>query len=120
MAYELFADIDVSRINNKQIIQEIPEQIPEQKSQGCYVATAVYGSYDCPEVWTLRRFRDYTLDKTWYGRLFIKVYYAISPIFVKHFGSSTMFKSQGKKFFDRLVYKLNCKGYDCTPYKDKY
>ena len=24
-------------------------------SGGCYVATAVYGSYDCPEVWTLRR-----------------------------------------------------------------
>ena len=23
--------------------------------RGCYVATAVYGSYDCPEVWTLRR-----------------------------------------------------------------
>ena len=113
---ELFANIDVSRINNEQTIQETPEEKP----QGCYVATAVYGSYDCPEVWTLRRFRDYTLDKTWYGRLFIKVYYATSPIFVKHIGSSTMFKSQGKKFFDRLVYKLNCKGYDCTPYKDKY
>lgn len=113
---ELFANIDVSRINNNQRIQETPEQ----KSQGCYVATAVYGSYDCPEVWTLRRFRDYTLDETWYGRLFIKVYYATSPIFVKHIGSSKMFKSQGKKFFDRLVYKLNCKGYDCTPYKDKY
>src|SRR5699024_12626084 len=25
-----------------------------QSSGGCYVATAVYGSYDCPEVWTLR------------------------------------------------------------------
>lgn len=23
-------------------------------SEGCYIATAVYGSYDCPEVWTLR------------------------------------------------------------------
>ncbi|AZA83149.1 hypothetical protein C1637_19580 [Chryseobacterium lactis] len=28
-------------------------------SQGaCYIATAVYGSYDCSEVWILRRFRD--------------------------------------------------------------
>ena len=26
-------------------------------SGGCYIATCVYGSYDCPEVWTLRRFR---------------------------------------------------------------
>ncbi len=44
------------------------------KKQGCYVATAVYGSYDCPEVWTLRRYRDNTLAETWYGRVFIKLY----------------------------------------------
>ncbi|MDR0918559.1 MAG: hypothetical protein LBM93_04840 [Oscillospiraceae bacterium] len=31
----------------------------------CYIATAVYGSYDCPEVWTLRRFRDYILAPKW-------------------------------------------------------
>ena len=31
---------------------------------GCYIATCVYGSYDCPEVWTLRRFRDDTLAKS--------------------------------------------------------
>ena len=43
------------------------------KSGGCYVATAVYGSYDCPQVWTLRRFRDYTLAGSWYGRTFIHI-----------------------------------------------
>ena len=32
--------------------------IEEVKKGGCYVATAVYGSYDCPQVWTLRRVRD--------------------------------------------------------------
>lgn len=37
-------------------------------SQGCYVATCVYGSYDCPQVWTLRRFRDNTLAETMLGR----------------------------------------------------
>ncbi|NLX93020.1 MAG: hypothetical protein GXZ02_03995, partial [Clostridiales bacterium] len=42
-----------------------------QGTGGCYVATAVYGSYDCPQVWTLRRYRDYTLAETWYGRAFI-------------------------------------------------
>ena len=35
-----------------------------QNSGGCYVATCVYGSYDCPQVWTLRRFRDNTLAET--------------------------------------------------------
>lgn len=89
-------------------------------SSGCYVATAVYGSYDCPEVWTLRRFRDFTLDETWYGRLFIKAYYATSPTFVKYFGNVKLFKSQGKKLLDRWVSNLNTKGYESTPYKDKY
>ena len=89
-------------------------------SSGCYVATAVYGSYDCPEVWTLRRFRDFTLDETWYGRLFIKAYYATSPTFVKYFGNVKLFKLQGKKLLDKWVAKLNSKGYESTPYKDKY
>ena len=93
---------------------------PNVDTSACYVATAVYGSYDCPEVWTLRRFRDFTLDETWYGRLFIKAYYAISPTFVKHFGNVKIFKSQGKKLLDKWVNKLNSKGYNNTPYKDKY
>ena len=41
-------------------------------SDGCYIATAVYGSYDCPEVWTLRRFRDEVLRESVLGRLFIR------------------------------------------------
>ena len=92
----------------------------DTSSSGCYVATAVYGSYDCPEVWTLRRFRDFTLDETWYGRLFIKAYYATSPTFVKYFGNVKLFKSQGKKLLDKWVAKLNSKGYENTPYKDNY
>ena len=53
------------------------------QENGCYVATAVYGSYDCPEVWVLRRYRDFTLAHSWYGRAFIRAYYAISPKLVK-------------------------------------
>ena len=42
-------------------------------SDGCYIATSVYGSYDCPEVWTLRRFRDEYLKGSVYGRLVCSV-----------------------------------------------
>ena len=38
--------------------------------QGCYIDTCVYGSYDCPSVWTLRRFRDDMLAKTLVGRIY--------------------------------------------------
>lgn len=88
-------------------------------SSGCYVATCVYGSYDCPEVWTLRRFRDYCLDKTWYGRLFIKCYYAISPIIVKWFGDNQWFKNLWKPVLNRMVSKLQENGYKSTAYRDK-
>mgnify|MGYP004640606777 FL=1 len=50
-----------------------------QQKSGCYIATAVYGSYDAPEVMTLRRFRDEVLAQSFFGRLFIKIYYALSP-----------------------------------------
>lgn len=86
---------------------------------GCYVATCVYGSYDCPQVWTLRRFRDNTLGSTWYGRAFIKVYYAISPTLVKWFGKTKWFKKMWKGTLDRMVKKLQNSGVESTPYEDK-
>ena len=94
--------------------------LKEQKKsgKGCYVATAVYGSYDCPQVWTLRRFRDDTLAKTWYGRLFIRVYYAISPTLVKHFGHSKWFQAFWRVKLDKMVTGLQNKGYASSPYED--
>lgn len=88
-------------------------------SSGCYVATAVYGSYDCPQVWTLRRYRDNTLAKTWYGRAFIRTYYAISPTLVKWFGHTVWFKKLWKGKLDRMVNNLNKEGVKDTPYQDK-
>ncbi len=92
---------------------------PSNNSGGCYVATAVYGSYDCPQVWTLRRYRDNDLATTWYGRGFICIYYAISPTLVKWFGHTEWFKKMWKGKLDKMVKKLQDKGYDSTPYEDK-
>lgn len=91
-----------------------------KKSGGCYIATCVYGSYDCPEVWTLRRFRDFTLDETWYGRLFIRCYYAISPAIVNWFGETKWFRTFWKTTLDKMVRRLNEKGVENTKYSDKY
>lgn len=87
-------------------------------SGGCYVATAVYGSYDCPQVWTLRRYRDNDLAATWYGRAFIYTYYAISPTLVKWFGHTDWFKNMWRGKLDRMVKSLQDKGYESTPYED--
>lgn len=87
-------------------------------SGGCYVATCVYGSYDCPQVWTLRRYRDYTLAETWYGRAFIRLYYAVSPTIVKWFGNTKWFKKMWKGKLDRMVKNLQSNGIEDTPYAD--
>ncbi len=100
--------------------QSTPTQATtEEKKSGCYVATAVYGSYDCPEVWTLRRFRDYCLASTFLGRMFIILYYAISPTLVEWFGETKWFKKMWKSTLDKMVEKLEQKGYESTPYEDK-
>lgn len=88
-------------------------------SEGCYVATAVYGTYDCPEVWTLRRYRDYILADTWYGRLFIRMYYLVSPVLVKWFGGMAWFKKMWKRILDKKIALLQVKGIESTPYKDR-
>ena len=92
----------------------------EKNNNGCYIATCVYGSYDCPEVWTLRRFRDNILKKTWYGRLFIKFYYTTSPSLVKWFGYQNWFLAFWKKLLNNMVVKLNNYGIENTKYKDIY
>ena len=86
--------------------------------KGCYVATSVYGSYDCPEVWTLRRFRDEVLADTWYGRLFIRVYYAVSPTAVKLFGDCEWFRTFWRGRLDKMVDNLQSEGFESTPYED--
>ena len=86
---------------------------------GCYVATCVYGSYDCPQVWTLRRFRDNTLASTTLGRSFIRTYYAISPTVVKWFGETRWFQKFWRIVLDRLVKELNTRGVQDIPYIDK-
>lgn len=88
-------------------------------SGGCYIATAVYGSYDCPEVWTLRRYRDYELAQSISGRLFIKLYYAISPKVVAVAGNAVWFQDLVKPRLDSMVARLQSRGYESTPYRDR-
>lgn len=91
---------------------------PQPQNTGCYIATAVYGSYDCPQVWVLRRYRDNALAKTLPGRAFIRAYYAVSPVLVKWFGHTDWFKNLWKRPLDGMVKRLMSKGVADTPYHD--
>ncbi len=91
---------------------------PNIEWHGCYIATSVYGSYDCPSVYTLRRFRDKSLNKTLIGRLFVKLYYKISPTIVKWFGENKLFHCLCKSVLDKIVKILLQKGYSSEAYVD--
>ena len=88
-------------------------------SDGCYIATCVYGSFDCPQVWTLRRFRDNTLKQSAPGRAFVRIYYALSPTLVRRFGNTQFFRRFWRGRLDRLVKRLNAKGVADTKYEDQ-
>lgn len=99
------------------IAENDSSKLPKAK-EGCYIATCVYGSYDCPEVWTLRRFRDFYLKKKSWGKKIIKMYYKISPNLVAIFGKNTLFKKPCKAILNTFVAHLQKKGYQNSKYKD--
>ena len=105
-------------VERKRHAEAKPAAQSQPKKQGCYVATCVYGSYDCPQVWTLRRYRDEYLSAHWYGRWFIKAYYAVSPTVVKHWGRVRWLRAAWRRTLDRKVEKLSESGYANTPYED--
>ena len=45
----------------------------------CFIATAIYGDYDHPQVLKLRRFRDQVLLRSAGGRCSVRWYYRVGP-----------------------------------------
>jgi hypothetical protein len=84
---------------------------PQQpaKKEGCYIATAVYGSYDAPQVMTLRRFRDDTLRNSAFGRWFIRTYYRLSPPIAEKLKNAKLINSLVRSLLDKWVARLNKK-----------
>ena len=78
-------------------------------SEGCYIATMAYGSYDAPEVKVLRKFRDEVLKKTFIGRVFIANYYAFSPLLVKIVKKTGFAERFIRRRLDRFVNRLKQK-----------
>lgn len=86
-------------------------QAASSRAGGCYVATAVYGSYEAPEVRVLREWRDLELRSRAIGRVFIRLYYAVSPSAVRVLGRRTWFTQTSRLFLDRFVARLRRDGY---------
>ena len=84
-------------------------QNTQKQGGACYIATAVYGSYDHPQTMVLRQYRDTVLAKSMLGRAFTKTYYTISPHLVKAFGSYPAFNSFWRKRLDAMIEWIHVK-----------
>jgi hypothetical protein len=102
----------------KEYLDNLDKNFSEHNKRSCYIATCVYGSYDCPEVWTLRRYRDIILSASCFGRWFINIYYMISPKIVELFGEKKFFINFCKPILNKFVQKLQNNGIDNSYYSD--
>lgn len=62
------------------------------KKEGCFIATAAYGTEFCNELDILRGFRDNSLKQFRLGRFFIKFYYATSPYIANVIAKSSVLR----------------------------
>jgi hypothetical protein len=95
-AYELISNIHSMDMlyetkqsfnKNKGILKSLKNEYTGRSGivsdNGCYIATMAYGDYDHPQVMILRQFRDEVLDKSTFGKWFIRTYYHYSPKLVE-------------------------------------
>lgn len=79
---------------------------PQNKHGACYIATAVYGSYFDPKVLTLRYFRDEYLNKSKFGKIFIDIYYRVSPRLADRLEESKHFNKIIKGILNIFVFLI--------------
>jgi len=80
-----------------------PKLHKNTSKDGCYIATMVYGSYEHPQVFVLREYRDNILSKTTLGRGFIKTYYKYSPKLVEHLKNKPLLNQIIKSILNTLI-----------------
>jgi hypothetical protein len=72
-------------------------------SEGCFIATAVYGSYAADEVLVLRDFRDRALESSSLGRFVVRFYYFVSPPIAELLEMFPIAKKPTKYMLDKIV-----------------
>ncbi len=88
---------------NYTTLKTICSQLKERDSEGCYIATMVYGDYNHPQVLALREFRDSYLSKRKWGIFFINYYYKYSPELAEKLKSYSFINRLIRKILDQFV-----------------
>ena len=93
---------------SKDYVDNLAAQHGIKGKGGCFIATACYGDYNAEEVVVLRNYRETVLLKTVAGRLFVKLYYWLSPVLAKLIAKSDRTKAFIRNhLLNFIVSKLN-------------
>ena len=77
------------------------------KREGCFIATAAYGSYLSPEVKSLREFRDNVLLASAPGKQLVSLYYDLSPTLADIIQQSEATRTATRWVLTPVVYTVN-------------
>jgi len=75
-------------------------------SEGCFIATAAYGSYLAPYVITLRNFRDRYLLTNPFGEWFVEFYYQHSPPIAGYIRDHQLLRVMVRSLLTVIVYSI--------------
>ena len=103
--WSVMDSVSYSRPSTKYYYEDT--QYIARKKGACYIATAVYGSYDSDEVLVLRRFRDEILKPTKVGRKMVAFYYKYSPYLSKKLKLNSIPSNIIKFILNRFIKFLN-------------
>lgn len=96
----------LNRIEKVRFVENTKNTNWVNNSSGCYIATMAYGSYEHPQVQILRKFRDDVLLSSFFGKLFVKIYYFTSPKIVLVFKNQITLNTIIRKLLDRFIERI--------------
>ena len=85
------------------LLKALPKSSAVPGGGGCFVATAVYGDADHPQVAALRRFRDERLLQHTTGRTAVRLYYLAGPVLARFLADHPRIIRLCRMVLDRLA-----------------
>jgi len=87
---------------SQSIIDTLKIKLKKVKKE-CFIAVVIYKSYNDSKIIFLRSFRDNYLMQNIFGRLFVRLYYLVSPLFLRWLSKRPKTVKKIRKLLNSLI-----------------